>query len=137
MCAYLQKMMEEDDNFSQMSFGILTPYAAQKSLLYSMLLDYGLLRENVHVDTIDGFQGMEKDCILFSATRSNARGDLGFLKDPRRMNVMLTRAKRTLVVFGDAQTLRGSYAGHWGAWVQWVQEKAYCSGDELDHLDHM
>ncbi|CAD7966035.1 unnamed protein product [Amoebophrya sp. A120] len=128
---YLQELSQAEPGFDQLTIGILTPYAAQKHLLENLLFDHGLLRENIRIDTIDGFQGMEKDLILFSATRSNARGDLGFLKDPRRMNVMLTRAKKSLVVFADATCLRSSTAGHWPSWVHWVQENAKVSGDEL------
>ncbi|CAD7974433.1 unnamed protein product [Amoebophrya sp. A25] len=113
------------------SIGVLAPYAAQKRVLENLLFEAGLCRDNIRVDTVDGFQGMEKDIILFSATRSNARGDLGFLKDPRRMNVMLTRARKSLVVFADATTLRSSTAGHWSNWVQWVQEHGKVTGDEL------
>jgi len=113
--------------------GVLTPYVAQKRLLIDALRDMqagistssawlqGAL-SGVQVDTIDGFQGMEKDIILFSAVRANAAGALGFLRDPRRMNVMLTRARRGLVVFGDVSTLRQD-SRDWGPWVQWAGER--------------
>ncbi|RYZ32112.1 MAG: AAA family ATPase, partial [Myxococcaceae bacterium] len=57
------------------------------------------------VDTVDAFQGREKDAVLVSLTRSNSEGQLGFLNDLRRMNVALTRARRHLFVVGDSATL--------------------------------
>lgn len=68
------------------------------------------------VNTVDGSQGSERDVILFSSVRSNSWGDIGFLADPRRMNVALTRARRQLVVFGNADTLRQSRS----LWTDWV-----------------
>jgi ATP-dependent RNA/DNA helicase IGHMBP2 len=59
------------------------------------------------VDTVDAFQGREKDAILVSLTRSNSEGQIGFLSDLRRMNVALTRARRHLFVVGDSATLSG------------------------------
>jgi superfamily I DNA and/or RNA helicase len=108
--------------------GVLTPYAAQKTALQNALRPLG-----VCVDTVDGWQGMERDFIVFSATRSNALGDIGFLSDPRRMNVMLTRARRGLVVVGDRGTLqKASRGSHWGDWLQWVDgQNAAISPAEL------
>lgn len=81
--------------------GVITPYAAQANLLRE------LLPEAVEVDTVDGFQGREKEAILISCVRSNDQGQIGFLSDVRRMNVALTRARRKLVVVGDSATLSG------------------------------
>ncbi len=79
--------------------GVITPYAAQARLL----------REQVHpeveVDTIDGFQGREKEAILVSLVRSNPDGQTGFLSEHRRLNVALTRARRALWVIGDGATV--------------------------------
>ncbi len=79
---------------------IIAPYAAQVRWL----------RQNcpfkaVEIDTVDGFQGREKEAILITLVRSNAIGEIGFLADTRRMNVALTRAKRKLIVIGDSATL--------------------------------
>ncbi|KAL8448584.1 hypothetical protein Emag_003899 [Eimeria magna] len=76
--------------------GILTPYDAQKARIRFALNDAfdKALSYQIDVDSVDGFQGKEKDLIIFSAVRSNPRGEIGFLKDARRMNVMLTRARR-------------------------------------------
>lgn len=79
---------------------VITPYAAQARLIREMLnLD------DVEVDTVDGFQGREKEAVVISLVRSNPKGELGFLSDTRRMNVALTRARRKLIVFGDSATL--------------------------------
>jgi superfamily I DNA and/or RNA helicase len=61
--------------------------------------------ELITIDTVDGFQGQERDLMLISLTRSNDRGEIGFLSDKRRLNVALTRAKRKLIVVGDSSTL--------------------------------
>lgn len=70
------------------------------------------------VDSIDAFQGKEKELIIFSAVRSNVHGNLGFLQDQRRMNVMLTRARRGLVVFCDVPCLH-----HNELWKKWLEEQ--------------
>ncbi|OEH80360.1 putative ATP-dependent helicase [Cyclospora cayetanensis] len=87
--------------------GILTPYDAQKARIRFALNDSfdKALSYQIDVDSVDGFQGKEKDLIIFSAVRSNPRGEIGFLKDARRLNVMLTRARRGLLVVGDQLSL--------------------------------
>ncbi|MGV3607981.1 MAG: AAA domain-containing protein [Planctomycetaceae bacterium] len=80
--------------------GVISPYAAQVRLLRDKLAS-----TEVGVDTIDGFQGQEREAILISLVRSNGNGEVGFLSDTRRMNVALTRARRKLVVVGDTATL--------------------------------
>ncbi|TWT72329.1 AAA domain-containing protein [Crateriforma conspicua] len=79
---------------------IIAPYAAQVRCLRSRLDDH-----RIEVDTVDGFQGREKDVVLLTMVRSNETGEIGFLKDTRRTNVAMTRAKRRLVVVGDSGTL--------------------------------
>ncbi|CDI76960.1 ATP-dependent helicase, putative [Eimeria acervulina] len=89
--------------------GILTPYDAQKARIRFALNDSfdKALCYQIDVDSVDGFQGKEKDLIIFSAVRSNPRGEIGFLKDARRLNVMLTRARRGLLVggYGELETM--------------------------------
>lgn len=80
---------------------VITPYRAQAALLRERLADV----EDVEVDTIDAFQGREKDAVLLSLVRSNGEGAMGFLADLRRMNVAITRARRHLFVVGDSATL--------------------------------
>ncbi len=79
--------------------GVITPYDDQRDLIRS------LLPEEVEVKTVDGYQGREKEVIVLSFVRSNRKGELGFLKDLRRLNVSLTRAKRKLILIGDSSTL--------------------------------
>ncbi|KAF4758049.1 hypothetical protein FOZ63_021346, partial [Perkinsus olseni] len=109
------------------AIGIVVPYNGQKSQIEKALeSDYRLSRESVSklsINTVDAFQGSEKELILFSAVRSNREGEIGFTADPRRMNVMLTRAKRGLVVFGDVKTLAANPEGDWARWVDWAREK--------------
>ena len=72
---------------------------------------------------MDGFQGAEADLVLFSAVRANLSGRLGFLRDTRRANVALTRARRGLVVFADATTLRESKGSVWATWLEWLEAR--------------
>lgn len=96
---------------------IITPYQAQVTLLTSLLrLKYGLTLE---IGTVDGMQGREKEAVIISLVRSNNARDVGFLKEKRRMNVAMTRAKRHLCVVGDSSTVcHGSkYLKKWLAWL--------------------
>jgi hypothetical protein len=81
---------------------VIAPYAAQVRLLRELLAVPGL-----EVDSVDGFQGREKEAVVISLVRSNLTGEIGFLGDVRRMNVAITRAKRKLLVVGDSATLAG------------------------------
>jgi superfamily I DNA and/or RNA helicase len=68
----------------------------------------------VEIDTVDGFQGREKEAVVISLVRSNSHGEVGFLSDTRRMNVAMTRAKRKLIVIGDGATLgRNAFFQEW------------------------
>jgi ATP-dependent RNA/DNA helicase IGHMBP2 len=79
---------------------VIAPYSAQVRLLVELLRVPGL-----EVDSVDGFQGREKEAVVLSLVRSNSEGEVGFLADVRRMNVALTRARRKLLVVGDSATL--------------------------------
>ena len=81
--------------------GVIAPYRAQVRLLRDRLADL----PGLEVDSVDGFQGREKEAIVVSMVRSNPEGEVGFLADTRRTNVALTRARRTLLVIGDSATL--------------------------------
>ena len=79
---------------------VIATYAAQVRLLRERLSVPGL-----EIDSVDGFQGREKEVVVISLVRSNARGEIGFLQEVRRMNVAMTRARRKLLVVGDSATL--------------------------------
>lgn len=81
--------------------GVITPYRAQVRLLRERLADV----PGLEIDSVDGFQGREKEAIVVSFVRSNNEGEIGFLADARRTNVALTRARRKLLVIGDSATL--------------------------------
>jgi superfamily I DNA and/or RNA helicase len=89
-----------DSGIPARHIAIITPYVAQARLLRAMLKD-----RHYEVDSIDGFQGREKEAIIISLVRSNEQGEIGFLDDTRRMNVALTRARRLLIVLGDSGTI--------------------------------
>ena len=89
-------------------FGLISPYKAQVQYLRARLRQCDALRPYRHllaVNTVDGFQGQERDVIFISLVRANDDGQIGFLSDLRRMNVAITRARMKLVVLGEAQTL--------------------------------
>ena len=89
------------------------PYAAQVRAIRDILPE---TLSSIEVKTVDGYQGREKEVIVFSCVRSNSEGRIGFLSDPRRLNVALTRAKRGLIVIGDPSTLREDE--NWSAWLE-------------------
>lgn len=87
------------------AIGVITPYRAQRQRLRALLAD--AIAAGLEVDTVDGFQGREKEAIIVDLVRSNADGIVGFVADRRRLNVALTRAKRLLLVVADVATLGG------------------------------
>lgn len=87
------------------SIGIVSPYKAQILALQEQLSDEITVSYDVSINTIDSFQGQERDVIYISMVRSNEDGVIGFLSDLRRMNVAMTRAKKKLVIIGDSATL--------------------------------
>lgn len=100
ICKQLATPLNSDGGQQQppASIAVLTPYSRQAELLKRMI-------SGVEVSSIDGFQGREADIIIFVTVRCNAHYELGFLKDMRRLNVALTRAKTGLIVIGDKTTL--------------------------------
>jgi hypothetical protein len=83
----------------------------------------------LNVASVDGFQGREKEVIIFSSVRSNTTGSVGFLSDWRRLNVAITRARRGLIVIGNIHTLCND--PHWHAWLTWMSSH----GLILDYTD--
>jgi len=97
---------------------VITPYQAQVTLLTSLLRPiYGL---DLEIGTVDGMQGREKDAVVISLVRSNEKREVGFLRDKRRLNVAMTRAKRHLCIVGDSATVRhgGTFLKKWMAWLE-------------------
>ena len=91
-----------------MSIGIIAPYKAQTEVLRELIKDneaFDEVRDNISINSVDAFQGQERDIIYISLTRSNDKNEIGFLKEYRRMNVAMTRAKTQLVIIGDSGTL--------------------------------
>ena len=100
---------------------VVTPYAAQARLIRRMLKKLTQSHQGyVEVSSVDGFQGREKEAVVFSAVRSNAFGGVGFVKDWRRVNVSFTRARRALIVIGNDQTLRRGDPDTWMPWLAWA-----------------
>ncbi|WP_316817496.1 AAA domain-containing protein [Pedobacter nyackensis] len=90
------------------TIAVISPYKHQIHVLKDLLLNHPVLQSYMHkisVNTIDSFQGQERDIVYIGLTRSNADGVIGFLSDIRRMNVAMTRARKKLVVIGDSATL--------------------------------
>ena len=90
------------------SVGIIAPYKAQVEVLTKLIQEsesFDAVRENISINSVDAFQGQERDVIYISLTRSNEKNEIGFLKEYRRMNVAMTRAKSRLVIVGDSGTL--------------------------------
>ena len=98
-----QRILDE-----RIDVGVVSPYRAQVQYLRHLLRQqefFKPFRKLISVNTVDGFQGQERDIILISLVRSNAEGEIGFLRDLRRMNVAMTRARMKLIILGDAKTL--------------------------------
>ena len=119
--AWIARLLEgllDAGELRQKDIGIITPYAGQvRAIRDSVPERY----DGVEVRTVDGYQGREKEVILFSCVRSNSEGNVGFLADSRRLNVALTRAKRGLIVIGDPETLRCDE--DWSAWLEHVRSR--------------
>ncbi|TWT87665.1 ATP-dependent RecD-like DNA helicase [Pseudobythopirellula maris] len=117
-----------DAGLEPSQIAVIAPYAAQVRLLRNRLRIEGL-----EIDTVDGFQGREKEAVVITFVRSNHEGEIGFLADTRRTNVALTRAKRAMRAIGDSATLGGDpfYAE---LLEYFQQENAYRTVWELDDL---
>ena len=92
----------------RVDFGIISPYRAQVRLIRRLLKwqkFFRTLRRQISVNSVDGFQGQERDVIIISMVRDNDQGAIGFLTDLRRMNVAITRARMKLIILGNAETL--------------------------------
>lgn len=105
---YVDLIGESRLQADRVDFGIITPYRSQVRLLRRLLKMqhfFRHLRHQISVGTVDGFQGQERDVVVISMVRDNDDGRIGFLRDLRRMNVAMTRARMKLIVVGNATTL--------------------------------
>ena len=96
------------DKPENLSIGVIAPYKAQVEQLVKEINHFpklAIYREHININSVDAFQGQERDTIYISLTRSNDTGEIGFLKEYRRLNVAMTRAKHRLVLVGDSATL--------------------------------
>lgn len=106
--AYITKIGRERFWEERVDVGLISPYKAQVQYLRQLLRKDAFFkpyRSSITVNTVDGFQGQERDVILISLVRANEDGQIGFLNDLRRMNVAITRARMKLIILGDASTL--------------------------------
>ncbi len=105
---YFEKIGKERILEERVDVGIISPYKGQVRLLRRLLRQdkyWKPFRSLISVNTVDGFQGQERDVIVISLVRSNEQGDIGFLRDLRRMNVAITRARMKLIIIGDKATI--------------------------------
>jgi superfamily I DNA and/or RNA helicase len=105
---YFTKIGKERILEERIDVGIISPYRAQVQYLRRLLKKrefFKPYRKLISVNTVDGFQGQERDVILISLVRANDDGEIGFLRDLRRMNVAITRARMKLIILGDADTM--------------------------------
>ena len=105
---YIEMVSPQKIESERVDFGIITPYRGQARLIRRLLKMqhyFRKLKRHITVGTVDGFQGQERDVIVISLVRDNAEGSIGFLRDLRRMNVAMTRARMKLIIVGNADTL--------------------------------
>jgi superfamily I DNA and/or RNA helicase len=123
-----EHLLQHHENVLGEQIGIISPYAAQVRYITNELsTESGLSGLDIEVNSIDGFQGQEKDVIYISWVRSNSSGEIGFVKDERRLNVALTRARKKLVIIGDSATL-GQHS-LFGKFMDYIEKSAsYDSG---------
>lgn len=105
---YFNKIGKQRILYERIDVGVISPYRAQVQYLRRLLKKKDFFKPYRHlisVNTVDGFQGQERDVILISLVRANDEGQIGFLRDLRRMNVAITRARMKLIILGDASTM--------------------------------
>ena len=105
---YFERLGRQRVIDERLDVGIISPYRAQVQLLRRMLRKsayFKPLKQLISVNTVDGFQGQERDIIVISLVRANDEGQIGFLRDLRRMNVAITRARMKLFILGDSTTM--------------------------------
>lgn len=133
-------------DLEEKDIGVISPYAAQVRHIRKRVggsrpgrfaapaVPGQPIQGYVEVSSVDGFQGREKEVIIVSTVRANHMGELGFVKDLRRMNVTLTRAKRGIIVIGHTATLC-SDNNSWGAWLHWCCDHGLFMGNQARSPD--
>lgn len=135
---YLEKVGKQRFLDEQVDVGVISPYRAQVQylrLLIKATPELKPFRRAITVNTVDGFQGQERDIVLISLVRSNAAGDIGFLKDLRRMNVAITRARMKVIILGDVKTLT-RHPFYKRLWDYVERARQRYQGDEEESLDN-
>lgn len=120
---YLGKYLNENSISHENTIAIISPYKKQVDILkenISQMPHYEQYNTSINVNTIDSFQGQERDIVCISLVRSNTKNEIGFLSDIRRMNVAMTRAKKKLIVIGDSATL--SISPFYEQFINYVEE---------------
>ena len=120
---YINKIGQERFLAERLDVGIISPYKVQTQYLRQQIrkrAEFRPFRQVISVNTVDGFQGQERDIIMISLVRSNDNGQIGFLSDLRRMNVAMTRARMKLIIFGDKSTLQ--HHAFYRKLIQYVEE---------------
>ena len=109
LSTYIQEVEQNNCLENIQDIGIISPYKAQTTLLNEIVSKNQMFSEDIKektaINTVDSFQGQERDIIYISLVRSNEKGKIGFLSDIRRMNVAMTRARKKLVIIGDSATM--------------------------------
>ena len=114
VCQIVRKII--NCGINEYNIGIITPYLAQRELIEDKLFNYKI--NNILISSVDSFQGQEKDFIIVSTVRSNLSDRIGFVEDPRRLNVTLTRARYGLIFIGNAKCFSNS-KDHNGNYTIW------------------
>ncbi len=127
LLAYIEEIEAYDAVRNLKSIGIISPYKEQCTALKKSLSenDYipAYIKNIIDINTIDAFQGQERDVIYISLVRSNEKNDIGFLSDIRRMNVALTRARKKLIVIGDSATI--SKSTFYNEFLNYIEKNAF------------
>jgi superfamily I DNA and/or RNA helicase len=125
----LSELLEVSEEGKIPSVVVIAPYREQVLKLQEEIFSDTVFKQLFSIDTIDSFQGQERDIVIISLVRSNERGEIGFLQDYRRMNVAMTRAKKCLIMIGDSATLANDR--YYQSLLEYVDEKgAYRSAWE-------
>lgn len=117
----LSELLEVSEEGKIPSVAVIAPYREQVLKLQEEFFSNNVFKQLFSIDTIDSFQGQERDVVIISLVRSNERGEIGFLQDYRRMNVAMTRAKKCLIMIGDSATLANDR--YYQSLLEYVDEK--------------